>query len=216
MEKIVCYYRTSTTTNEKGDSRVRQKESCKSFSKTNKLKIISEFYEVISGTVPVNEREVFLEMLDFAAEKGITKILVSDWSRFARSLLSQESSLYYLRSKGFEVISVDTGINEDNEYDTLVRNLFSSFYQFEKDSLVRKLRVARERVKKEKGKCEGRKGIKETNPELVNLVKKLRRKNPKTKRVRSYRKISEILFEKGFKNSKGDRFAEKVVMTMCK
>lgn len=216
MDKVVAYYRTSTTTNEKGDSKPRQKEIVKRFSKNNKLRIVSEFHEVISGTTHVNEREVFLEMLEFAAEKGITQIVVSDWSRFARSIITQESSLIYLKSKGFKVISGDTGINKDTEYDTLVRNLFCSFYQFEKDSLVRKLKVARERIRKEKGKCEGRKSLKETNPDLINLVKKLRRKNPKTKRVRSYRKISEILFEKGYKNSKGDRFADKVVMTMCK
>lgn len=71
-------------------------------------------------------------------------------------------------------------------------------------------------IKKEKGKCEGRKSIKEINPEVIKIAKRLRRINPKTKRQRSFEKIATGLFEMGFTNSKGGKFSKSVVMNMCK
>jgi len=44
----------------------------------------------------------------------------------------------------------------------------------------KKLRHARERIRQEKGKREGRKSFKEIHPELVALAKRLRRKSPRT------------------------------------
>ena len=46
--------------------------------------------------------------------------------------------------------------------------------------LVSKLRHARERVRQEKGKCEGRKPHGELRPEAVALAKRLHRASPKT------------------------------------
>jgi hypothetical protein len=44
---------------------------------------------------------------------------------------------------------------------------------------VAKLRDARERKRRENGKCEGRKSHAELNPELVVLVPQMRRRRPK-------------------------------------
>ena len=52
--------------------------------------------------------------------------------------------------------------------------------QFEKASTVAKLKAARDRKRTRGGKCEGRRSHREMNPELVALVKRLRRRNPKT------------------------------------
>ena len=215
MERVITYYRTSTKTNEQGDSKTRQREICLNFCKSQNFEVVSETYEVITGTLPITEREKFLEMIDFAKENGITKIIFSDWSRFARSVLAQEYSLQYLKSKGFECISATNGKTEDDATNALMRNMMGAFFQFEKDTLVNKLKVARQRVKKEKGKCEGRKSIKEINPEVIKVAKRLRRINPKTKRQRSFEKIAMELFEMGFTNSKGGKFSKSVVMNMC-
>lgn len=215
MEKVVCYYRTSTRTNETGDSKERQKQICLKYCNNTNYQIVSETYEVITGTLPVTERTKFLEMIDFCEENEITKIVFSDWTRFARSILAQEYSLHYLKSKGIECISATTGSMNDNESDVLMRTLFGAISQFEKDSLVKKLRVARERKRESQGKCEGRKSISETQPELVQIVKRLRRKNPKTKRVRSYETISKLVSEMGYKSSTGNRYSSSVIMNIC-
>jgi hypothetical protein len=53
--------------------------------------------------------------------------------------------------------------------------------EFDKAMTVAKLRGARERKRRETGKCEGRKSHAERNPELVALAKRLRRQKPKTR-----------------------------------
>jgi len=62
----------------------------------------------------------------------------------------------------------------------LVRQVLGAIAQFEKASLVAKLKAARDRKRARDGKCEGRRSHLEMNPELVAVVKKLRRRNPKT------------------------------------
>ena len=64
-------------------------------------------------------------------------------------------------------------------------------------------------------KREGRKTHRELNPELVKLVKRLRRRNWRTKRQKSYRQISRILFEDyGLFNERGNAFNPKSIMVM--
>jgi len=45
--------------------------------------------------------------------------------------------------------------------------------------MVAKLAAARKRMREAKGKCEGRKSYAELRPDVVALVKKLRRRKPK-------------------------------------
>jgi hypothetical protein len=65
--------------------------------------------------------------------------------------------------------------------------------QFEKASLVAKLKAARDRKRARDGKCEGRRSHREMNPQLVVLVKRLRRRHPKTGERRSFRAIAAEL-----------------------
>jgi type II secretory pathway component PulJ len=78
---------------------------------------------------------------------------------------------------------------------------------------VAKLRGARERKRREAGKCEGRKSHAERNPELVALVKRLHRQKPKGGRM-SLRAISAELATQGFLNENGRPFAAASVKSM--
>ena len=60
-----------------------------------------------------------------------------------------------------------------------MRQIAGAFAELEKARLVGKLRHARERIRKERGKCEGRKPHVEVNPEAVALAKRLHRASPK-------------------------------------
>src|SRR6185503_3243528 len=57
----------------------------------------------------------------------------------------------------------------------LVRQVLGAVSQFEKASLVTKLAAARKRQRRERGKCEGRKGYRETRPAMVERARVLRR-----------------------------------------
>jgi hypothetical protein len=65
-----------------------------------------------------------------------------------------------------------------------------AFAEYEKARLVSKLRHARERIRHEKGKCEGRKPHVELRPEAVALAKRLNRASPKTGKRMSTRLVA--------------------------
>ena len=88
------------------------------------------------------------------------------------------------------------------------------FAQVEKKRLVLKLKKARDRKRKETGKCEGRRPYNELVPEAVALAKKLRRKNPHTHKRRSYRTVAAILAEKGHLNGAGNIYDPRAIQSM--
>ena len=51
--------------------------------------------------------------------------------------------------------------------------------QSEKASAVAKLAAARKRKREREGRCEGRKALSQTRPEVVALARKLGRRRPK-------------------------------------
>jgi hypothetical protein len=92
-----------------------------------------------------------------------------------------------------------------------VRQVLGAISEFDKAMIVAKLRGARERKRREAGKCEGRKSHAERNPELVALAKRLHRRH---KRRMSLRKISAELAAQGFLNENGRPFAAASVKSM--
>jgi len=80
---------------------------------------------------------------------------------------------------------------------------------------VAKLRGARERKRRDVGKCEGRKSHAERNPELVALAKRLRRQKPKGGRM-SLRSISAELAAQGFVNERGNAYSAASINSMLR
>jgi hypothetical protein len=85
--------------------------------------------------------------------------------------------------------------------------------QFEKQALVAKLRKARERKKRETGKCGGRHSVAEAKPETVALAKKLAR-YPVHGRHRSLREIAAELAAARHVTSKGTPYGAAAVARM--
>ena len=77
-----------------------------------------------------------------------------------------------------------------------------------------KLRHARERVRQEKGKCEGRKPHSKLRPDAVALAKRLHRASRKTGKRMSLRKIAAALSEAGHLNEHGQQFNPKSIVAM--
>ena len=86
----------------------------------------------------------------------------------------------------------------------MVRQILGAVSEFEKNSIVLKLRTARKRMKAELGRCEGRKpyGDRAGEAEVVALMKSLRRKRPNQKRM-SYDRIAKTLKERDIKTRSG-------------
>jgi DNA invertase Pin-like site-specific DNA recombinase len=85
---------------------------------------------------------------------------------------------------------------EDTPTAVLVRQVLGAISQFEKASLVAKLKAARDRKRAATGKCGGMPPLAETRPEVVELARRLR--HTRSGRQRSLREISAELAARGF------------------
>ena len=90
---------------------------------------------------------------------GVRVVIVEDASRFARELMAQELGITLLISRGVRLLTAsgDDLTASDDPTRKMMRQIAGAFAEYEKARLVSKLRHARERVRQEKGKCEGRK-----------------------------------------------------------
>jgi hypothetical protein len=102
---------------------------------------------------------------------------------------------------------------DDTPTAVLVRQVLGAVAQFEKQALVAKLRKARERKKRETGKCGGRHSLAETKPETVALAKKLAR-YPVNGRRRSLREIAAELQTAGHVTSRGTSYGAAAIARM--
>jgi len=155
-------------------------------------------------------------MLKRIEGNGVRTILVETANRFARDLMVQEVGYAMLKERGIELIAADSphSFIDDTPTARLVRQVLGAIAEFDKAMTVAKLRGARERRRKEVGKCEGRKSHAELNPDLVREAKRLRRRSPKTGDQRSLREISTQLARMGYLNSRGQRFSPSSVKGM--
>ena len=109
------------------------------------------------------------------------------------------SSTIRTRMTGIELIAADSPCSfvDDTPTAAQIRQVLGAVAQFEKTSLVAKLKGAHDRKKRETGKCGGRKSHKEKNSQVVAMAKRLRRASPKTGERLSYWQISARLEEVG-------------------
>ena len=204
--KAIAYYRTSSATNVGADkdSLARQKSAVTAYAKAHDIRIADEFYDAaVSGADPIEARPGFLGMLTRIAGNGVRCILVETANRFARDLIVQETGWRFLQAKGIELIAVDSpeAFLADTPTAVLIRQILGAVSQFEKASLVAKLKVARVRKRKLTGKCEGRKGYADTDPALVEQVRNMRRGGL------TLEQVGMTLQDEGKLNSAGRRFA---------
>jgi DNA invertase Pin-like site-specific DNA recombinase len=213
--KAIAYYRTSSATNAGADkdSLTRQKVAVEAYARAHRIRIDAEFYDTaVSGADPIEARPGFLDMLTRIDGNGVRCVLVETANRFARDLIVQETGWRYLQAKGIELIAADSpeAFLTDTPTAVLIRQILGAVSQFEKASLVAKLKSARVRKRQQTGKCEGRKGYAETDPELVNDARGMRRSGM------TLEQIATALQGQGKLNSAGHRFAPTQVARLLK
>jgi len=210
----VAYLRTSSATNASlgndKDSDKRQRSAIAAFAKANGYVIVAEFYDVVSGADPIAERPGFRAMLDRIAGNGVRCILVESPDRFARDLTVQLTGHNYLKGLGVTLIPATAPdfFTEDTPTAVLVRQVLGAIAQFEKTSLVAKLKAARDRKKAATGKCGGRKTYAEARPDVVLLAKQMHDDGV------SLRRISAELAARGYVTAGGKPYVASAVRAM--
>ena len=181
----LAYLRTSSAANigADKDSEKRQRAAIEAFAKRAGFEIIDGYYDAaVSGADRIEHRPGFTNLLEHLEGDDVKTIIVETANRFARDLVVQETGFHMLRQLGYDLIAADSpnSFLEDTPTADLIRQVLGAVSQFEKASLVAKLKGARDRKRREKGKCEGRKSHAEKRPGTVALAKRLHRASPKT------------------------------------
>jgi DNA invertase Pin-like site-specific DNA recombinase len=113
---------------------------------------------------------------------GAKTVIVESPDRFARDLRGpacrSRHGLRLLGSRSFPR-PLQTFSRSQTPTAVLVRQVLGAIAQFEKASAVAKLAAARKRKREREGRCEGRKPLATTRPDVVALARKLRRRKPK-------------------------------------
>ncbi len=218
MSKIgaFSYLRVSGKGQVDGDGFTRQETAITDYACKNGIEIVNIFREEgVSGTL--TDRPTLAKMLLSLDENDsdVKTILIERVDRLARDLMVQEAIISDLQSRGFNLISVHEGADllSDDPTRKLVRQVLGAIAEYDKQMTVLKLKSARDRKRLRDGKCEGRKGYSEIAPEIIEEIKRLRRK-PKGKKAMSFNRIAEVINEKGFLSATGKPFTGNNVSTL--
>ncbi len=150
-EKAFGYVRVSGNSQVEGDGPVRQKIAIGTFAKTNGHEVEEYFQDLaVSGTVDGLERPEFGRLVAACEATGIRTIIVEKIERFARDLMVSEVLFAELRKRNIKLLACDQGTDDlaqqADPTRTMIRQVFGALAQYEKSSLVLKLKVARERA----------------------------------------------------------------------
>ena len=215
----IAYLRTSSAANvgTDKDSDKRQRQAIEAFARKGGYELVAEFYvAAVSGADAIETRPGFAAMLERIEGNGVRTIIVETANRFARDLMVQEVGHARLRERGIDLIAADSpnAFLDNTPTAKLVRQVLGAIAEFDKAMTVAKLRGARERMRRETGRCEGRKTHAEDRPKVVREAKRLRRANPKTGERRSYRQIAKMLKDMGHLNERGAEFNAQSIKNM--
>ncbi len=195
----------------------RQLASVNTFCSKQGYKVQQVFKEQVSGTAGEEDRQEFTMMVSAILKNGVNTIVVESLDRLAREYRIQEQLVIYLASKGINLIAANTGeniteaINADPMRKAMVQ-IQGVFAELDKSLLVRKLRKARELKRAEVGKCEGRKGYKDTEQGIAILkeIRRLRRRR-KGRKGKTFDQVASELNQQGYLATNGKPFTGNTV-----
>lgn len=215
--EVFAYLRVSGKGQMDGSGFDRQLESVTAFCSKQGYNVQQVFQEQVSGTAGEEDRHEFALMVSAILKNGVNTIVVESLDRLAREYRIQEQLLIYLASKGIHLIAANTGenitdaMNSDPMKKAMVQ-IQGVFAELDKSLLVRKLRKSREQIREQTGKCEGRKGYKETE-EGMALLKEIRRLRRKRigRKGKTYDQVAAELNEQGYTAANGKPFTGNTV-----
>jgi len=177
MKQAYAYLRVSGKSQVEGDGLERQAQTCIAFARTMAFDLVDTFKdEGVSGTIDSLDRPELSECIVRAEREGGC-IIVERADRIARDLIVSEIFFRECRARGIEVYAADTGeelaLNDADPSRKLIRQILGALAEWEKSVIVKKLASGRARVRRETGRCEGRKPYGQTEYE-VTLIEKVR------------------------------------------
>ena len=183
VKKAAIYARVSSTANKDGAGISRQTAVCKAKCENTKTPIICKVAEVVSGSLPLQKRTVFNELLQKCSKQNITSVYVEGTRAFARNAAVAEAIYEKTKDLGIHIIPVDLPDLMDhnpNPAQKFMRRVMFAYTELEKDITVQRLqhgwkqKLQTEKAKQRSGqqvrlslkgkvKINGRKGLLDKN-----------------------------------------------------
>jgi DNA invertase Pin-like site-specific DNA recombinase len=207
VNNTLGYIRVSSTGQLDGDGPERQRNAILAFVSANsELVLDTMFSEAVSGTIDGLDRPEFarlLEYIDGNADRRIQFVVIERLDRLARDLMVQEVLIRELAKRQIKLFATDQGLvdlvgGDKDPTRKLIRQVIGALAEWEKSNLVRKLRVARERVKAAKGWCGGNVsyGTLAGEGPVLDLMLSLRG-------TMTLRQMADVLNDEGFSKRNG-------------
>ena len=223
MKSVFAYCRVSGRGQIDGNGFDRQMEKIRHFCDEGGFPIIKEYKEQVSGTADENDRPEFSSMISGILSNGCDTVVVESLDRLAREYRIQEQMLIYLASKGINLVAANTGenitaaIHADPMKKALIQ-IQGVFAELDKSLLVKKLRKARDKVRKENGRCEGPRpyGSTPEEAEVLKRVRYMRRRSRGQKKPRTFQSIADQLNSEGVKTRQGKEWNAALVRNILK
>ena len=150
-----------------GDGPDRQRSVVQKYADAHEYEIVHEVFgeKSQSGAVLLQERMDLMECLALCDELDVHVVLTEDAHRLSRDSVQHEMAVREFQAAGVQVISATSGVDltkgdVNDPTSKLIRQLLAAVAEWDKDTLVLKLRVARERKKQRTNGKEGKEGIK--------------------------------------------------------
>ena len=224
LRPAFVYLRVSGKKQITGSGFNRQLDTVERFVKGTGYKIEGIYKEQISGTKDETTRPEFSAMVTEILANGIDTVVVESLDRLAREYRIQEQLLIYLVSKGINVVAANTGeniteaVNSDPMRKAMIQ-IQGIFAELDKNQLVARLRKGRDKVRKEKGRCEGPRPYGST-PEEAKVLHRIgcMRRKPRAKNMkqRTFQSIADQLNEEGIPTRQGKKWDAALVYNVWK
>jgi DNA invertase Pin-like site-specific DNA recombinase len=220
--KAFSYIRVSSKGQVEGDGFDRQRKAIAKWAKANKVTIEREFSEQgISGTSELKDRPALSDLFTAILSNGVRVVVIEKADRLARDLIVSELLLRQFAKDGIQVIEAESGADltagdSSNPSAKLIRQILGAVAEFDKCSLVLKMRIARERIRATGARCEGRKpfGTLPGEADALLLMRALRRKPIGESKRMSYARIAKQLNAQGIPTRQGGEWGMSSVKTI--
>ncbi len=185
MTPAFGYLRVSGKGQLPGDGFKRQRETIELYATENGYTVTRWFEERgITGKSEWADRNAWVEMV--AAGPAI--IIVENMSRLSREFAVQEIFWRQLRKLNIRLLSAQEPDLEDDTADPsrkLIRGIIGLLHEYNRSEIEAKLFAARNRIRKEEGRCEGKKpyGQHAEEAQWLNHMQQLRRDGFTTREI---------------------------------
>ena len=146
--------RVSTINQRDNNSLSNQKKQIQTYCKDNGINLIGFIEEVESGSRGL-ERKGIKELQSYIDDGIVEGCVFLKYDRLGRNLYQTLKLIRYFDSKNIQMISVKDGWNTNNQNGKLMVSILLSFSEFEKDTIVERMKNGRVNTFDDGKKCCG-------------------------------------------------------------